>query len=268
MTDSKNKQIIKDVVLPFDYFLIERVYPLKITKAFIAAFTDKQGNFNWMRLKKHRQVNHENGIPLNHGFPIMEEEINEIIKRNSQGKSLTELQQYFQRPYKTVANIVENFSTKKNKQEINKSNLPNDERKILNSIINGYNPKTNIPFARNSIWKKSIIVNDLSRWSGIKLENKDQKSSKTAEPTEKNIPYQKVEPKSFKSEVDINKASSNLDVRCMSCDKVIPLARLEAMPQTKFCVNCAPDKKNRKINETWGSRSDWKRDRSSWKRTN
>ena len=59
---------------------------------------------------------------------------------------------------------------------------------------------------------------------------------------------------------------------CVECGDEIAKGRLELIPNTKFCVSCAENKdpqsrQNRKINETWGTREDWKRDRSSWKRT-
>ena len=61
-------------------------------------------------------------------------------------------------------------------------------------------------------------------------------------------------------------------VSCAECGDEIPKGRLELIPNTQFCVSCAENKdpqsrQNRKINETWGTREDWKRDRSSWKRT-
>ena len=66
--------------------------------------------------------------------------------------------------------------------------------------------------------------------------------------------------------------ASTVLVDCAECGDEIAKGRLELIPNTKFCVSCAENKdpqsrQNRKINETWGTREDWKRDRSSWKRT-
>jgi hypothetical protein len=58
---------------------------------------------------------------------------------------------------------------------------------------------------------------------------------------------------------------------CLECGEDIPFERLKAVPGTPYCVSCASKRpegqRNRKVLETWGSRSDWKKDRSSWKRS-
>ncbi len=58
---------------------------------------------------------------------------------------------------------------------------------------------------------------------------------------------------------------------CSSCGEQIPTARLEAIPGTTLCVNCASKEpagsQNRVISETWGTRDDWNKDRTSWKST-
>ena len=60
-------------------------------------------------------------------------------------------------------------------------------------------------------------------------------------------------------------------VSCEGCGRIIPEKRIEAMPGTKLCVGCANNdpagQKARAERETWGSREDWKRDSSSWKRS-
>jgi hypothetical protein len=57
---------------------------------------------------------------------------------------------------------------------------------------------------------------------------------------------------------------------CMGCGVVISFERLRAVPTTTYCVDCASTRssgqRNRRIVESWGTRSDWKKDRSSWKR--
>ena len=266
MTDKNKKLRVNDVILNHDYFKIERVYPIKITKSFISSFSDSEGNFNWIRLIKHRQVNHERGLPLNHGFPIMEEEINEIIKKNSEGKSITELQEYFQRPLKTVANIIENFSNKKNNKATKQSVSFESENKIINSIIRGYDPNTKKPFDLNSVWKNSNILRDLINWSGININKTNESSSKDEEVRTKENKYEKPIPKEINIE-NVSKKTSALLPKCASCGDLINSGRLKAQPLTKLCINCAPNEKNRKINETWGDRDDWKRDKSSWKRS-
>ena len=56
---------------------------------------------------------------------------------------------------------------------------------------------------------------------------------------------------------------------CSGCGDPIPEERLAVNPNTRFCVNCAKDdpsgRKDRSLEETWGSRDAWKRDRASWK---
>ena len=219
-----------------------------------------------MRLKKHRHINHERGLPLNHGFPIMEEEINEIIKKNSEGKSITELQEYFQRPLKTIANIIENFSNKKNNKETKQSASLESDNKIISSIIRGYDPNTEKPFDLNSIWKNSTILRDLINWSGIKVNKSNERSPKNEAVKPKKNKYERQIPKEIKKE-DILKDVIPSHPKCTSCGNEIDNRRLNALPFTKLCINCAPNEKNRKINETWGNRDDWKRDRSSWKRS-
>jgi len=58
---------------------------------------------------------------------------------------------------------------------------------------------------------------------------------------------------------------------CASCGKLIPAARLDAVPGTRLCVVCAEDDSsgspNRRVSEPWGSRDDWNKDKASWKRT-
>ena len=58
---------------------------------------------------------------------------------------------------------------------------------------------------------------------------------------------------------------------CARCGKLIPAARLDAVPGTKLCVDCAEDDPsgapNRRVSEPWGSRDAWKRDKAGWKRT-
>lgn len=257
MTDKNKKQILDDVKLKHDYYKIERVYSIKITKSFILAFTDNEGNFNWERLKVHRHSNFEKGIPLNHGFPIMEEEIKEIIKRNSEGRTVSELESYFQRPLKTIAKIIENFSNPKDKQKAEQK----DEKSILKSIIYGHDPYTKKPFQLQSVWNNSTIIRDLKNWSGINVNENSENASKNK--------VVKPHPPKRQQQTNLNivKKSNSSSPKCVSCNQIIPYGRIMSEPLTKLCVKCAPNEKKRKIRESWGSRADWKRDRSSWKRS-
>ena len=55
---------------------------------------------------------------------------------------------------------------------------------------------------------------------------------------------------------------------CRECGLVIPVERINALPDTKLCVDCAsdPNFKKQKVPEPWGSREDFKKDRKSWLR--
>jgi RNA polymerase-binding transcription factor DksA len=58
---------------------------------------------------------------------------------------------------------------------------------------------------------------------------------------------------------------------CTVCGRIIPPARLAAVPDTEFCVDHADQwgrNPKRFIAEPLGTRDDWKRDRASWKKTN
>ncbi|MDB3892320.1 TraR/DksA C4-type zinc finger protein [Alphaproteobacteria bacterium] len=62
----------------------------------------------------------------------------------------------------------------------------------------------------------------------------------------------------------------NNETFCQECGVEIPKERIIAEPATKHCIECAillPTQK-RTIEESWGSREDWRRDRASWKKTN
>jgi hypothetical protein len=58
------------------------------------------------------------------------------------------------------------------------------------------------------------------------------------------------------------------DTLCHACATPIPAARIAALPQTHHCVQCAAalDVRPVTIAEPLGSREDFKRDRSSWRR--
>jgi RNA polymerase-binding transcription factor DksA len=73
--------------------------------------------------------------------------------------------------------------------------------------------------------------------------------------------------KSFSKGLAKNNQLAAFDgVHCLSCGEEIPEKRLEALPGTKLCVDCAasnPNENNRKrIAEPLGSRDDYKRDRA------
>lgn len=53
---------------------------------------------------------------------------------------------------------------------------------------------------------------------------------------------------------------------CDECGDIIPEARLKAMPSAQKCVSCASNEpfEKQRIQETWGTREDYKKDRRSW----
>ena len=335
MTDFKKDKNIVDINLDHDYFKIEKVYPLRITKSFISTFTDQKGNFNWIKLKEFRHVNYDRGLPINHGFPIMEEEINDIVRKNNEGKNLTELQKYFQRPHNTIANILKDFSIKTKKENLDTS-LVKQEKTILNSILNGKNPKTDENLEDNSVWKNSKIREDIQLWLGLENQNdnrninsndylsniRDIKSKKIhqgktlderreihkrayekwddIEETQlkklwengetidristelmrhkggirsrlKKLGFETSKQKKVKS-IE-KKHTSSIKVEsgyCISCGIQIDPRRLKEVPDTKLCIDCASDLpfKKHRIHEPLGTREDFKKDRSSWKKTN
>ena len=59
-------------------------------------------------IQKLREENRMNGKLLNRGFPITHEEINLILEYSKQGWSVSKLETYFQRSYKSIFNIIEN----------------------------------------------------------------------------------------------------------------------------------------------------------------
>jgi hypothetical protein len=60
--------------------------------------------------------------------------------------------------------------------------------------------------------------------------------------------------------------SSTSVSKCTDCGEIIPIGRLEAVPGATKCVNCAASEpfEKKKIQETWGTREDYKKDRRSW----
>ena len=57
--------------------------------------------------------------------------------------------------------------------------------------------------------------------------------------------------------------------KCIRCGTIIPDTRLELNPKTRTCIDCERpiNQGNRFANEPFGSRSDYMRDRASWKRS-
>lgn len=53
---------------------------------------------------------------------------------------------------------------------------------------------------------------------------------------------------------------------CDECGDIIPEARLKAMRSAQKCVSCASNEpfEKQRIQETWGTREDYKEDRRSW----
>jgi|SaaInlStandDraft_1057018.scaffolds.fasta_scaffold227390_1 hypothetical protein len=62
--------------------------------------------------------------------------------------------------------------------------------------------------------------------------------------------------------------STNSSVICSNddCDALIPVERLKAIPGTTVCVRCASSRPftKQRVQETWGTREDYKKDRQSW----
>jgi hypothetical protein len=59
-------------------------------------------------------------------------------------------------------------------------------------------------------------------------------------------------------------------VNCKKCGVQIPEARIKAQPGARLCIHCAsgdPNSNKKRLITEWGTRKDWMRDRSSWKRT-
>lgn len=114
----------------------------------------------------------------------------------------------------------------------------------------------------------------------IRQQNKKNRPEARAEHLNRNQKQQNVALSKFNknsTKAKVQTSASKLDLKtsiqsgyCDSCNVKIPKARLEAVPNTKLCINCANNdpsgSKNRKINETWGSRDDWKRDWGSWRK--
>jgi RNA polymerase-binding transcription factor DksA len=69
-------------------------------------------------------------------------------------------------------------------------------------------------------------------------------------------------------EEKITSKKSNV-VHCVNCGTLIHPKRLSAMAGTKLCIHCAskmPQQKQ-KVEEPLGTREDYLKDRSSWKKT-
>ena len=64
----------------------------------------------------------------------------------------------------------------------------------------------------------------------------------------------------------------SLALQCFHCNFPISPARLAAVPQTRYCADCAREGSqmpaNRKVKEPWGTREAFKKDRASWQRHN
>lgn len=74
-----------------------------------------------------------------------------------------------------------------------------------------------------------------------------------------------------KARVALQKAAPTFDgIHCIRCGHDIPAARRSNVPGTDVCSYCAKpgpaDLKRVNAEEAWGIRSDWKKDRASWKR--
>lgn len=149
-----------------------------------------------------------------------------------------------------------------------KSKSPTKRQKqddIFVALLNGYNPITGEVFDKSSPWMNPVIQNDLrdfiqGKSSGARVPQVEPAETAAAD----ELPKSPSEPPK-EEETAFGRVS------CEGCGRIIPDKRIESMPNTKLCVGCASNdpsgQKARTEKETWGSRDDWKRDRSSWKRS-
>lgn len=209
-----------------------------------------------------------------------------------------------------ISRIVE-VSTEKDilGRRFKKSRAPSNRQKhddIFVAILNGYNPLTGEVFDKSSPWMHPIIQNDLrdfiegksSRLADQKTKSEveqfkdheiNQNPQKRAKIEDKSPKIAKQETKPEITQTKDHNITQNQEnkpkedttatsgnefsrVSCESCGRIIPDKRIEAMPNTKLCVECADSdrsgQKNRRVTDTFGSREDFIRDRYSWKRTN
>jgi hypothetical protein len=135
---------------------------------------------------------------------------------------------------------------------------------IFVALLNGYNPLTGEVFDRSSPWMSPVIQNDLRDF----IQGKSSKP-KTPQPDFGHMTTAKKHDGSSLSPIEQKAVFGRIS--CAGCGRIIPEKRIEAIPNTKLCVGCASDdpsgQKARTEKEPWGSRDDWKRDRSSWKRS-
>ena len=149
-----------------------------------------------------------------------------------------------------------------------KSKSPTKRQKqddIFVALLNGYNPITGEVFDKSSPWMNPVIQNDLRDF----IQGKPSSARVPQVEPEKTVAAEATPTSPFQPPDD--EATVFGRVSCEGCGRIIPDKRIEAMPNTKLCVSCASNypsgQKARTERETWGSRDDWKRDRSSWKRS-
>ena len=110
LTTTKHQKITSDF---FKLEMIENItpenadHPFWITKGHIKEFINRM-----MKefIDKKREENLKNARLLNHGFPIIKEEINEIMNFYRNGSSIKDIEQFFQRSEITIKKIIEKTS--------------------------------------------------------------------------------------------------------------------------------------------------------------
>lgn len=94
---------------------------------------------NLIDIENKRSLNYKEGKLLNHGFPIVQEEVKKIKKLFNDGLDLFDLENYFQRSRITIKNILHNkykLKTETIKNNLN-SNIELDiKNKLSNQVIN------------------------------------------------------------------------------------------------------------------------------------
>ncbi len=124
----------------------------------------KDYNGNLIDVKKKRSSNYNEGKLLNHGFPIVPEEVKKIKKLFNDGLDLFELENYFQRSRVTIKNILR--EKYKLNPEIIKNNLnPNTELGIKNKLSN---QTINLSVDMSKLSERDVMIFKLRFGIGLK----------------------------------------------------------------------------------------------------
>ncbi len=106
------------------------------------------------------------------------------------------------------------------------------------------------------------------RYGADKIKNDNKIDNPKAKSINNSNEIRKTQKKSENKKPSSDKTLSSR--RCGSCGRNIYAKRLESLPGTQRCAECARSQpgnaSTRYVPEPWGTRKDWKRDRASWKR--